>query len=100
MLYLDHAATTPIRPHVWEALSALADRGWGNPTGFHASARAAKNALEEARERVAAVLGCRPLEVVFTGGGTESDNLAVKGAALAGEGAAELSLLRSNTRLC
>ncbi len=86
MLYLDHAATTPIRPHVWEALSALADRGWGNPTGFHASARAAKNALEEARERVAAVLGCRPLDVVFTGGGTESDNLAVKGAALAGGG--------------
>ncbi|MDE0230969.1 MAG: cysteine desulfurase family protein [bacterium] len=84
MLYLDHAATTPIRPQVWEEISALADRGWGNPTGFHASARAAKNALEEARERVAAVLGCRPLEVVFTGGGTESDNLAVKGAALAG----------------
>ena len=84
MLYLDHAATTPIRPQVWKEIYALADRGWGNPTGFHASARAAKNALEEARERVAAVLGCRPLEVVFTGGGTESDNLAVKGAALAG----------------
>ena len=84
MLYLDHAATTPIRPRVWEEISGLADRGWGNPTGFHASARAAKNALEEARERVAEVLGCRPLEVVFTGGGTESDNLAVKGAALAG----------------
>jgi len=84
MLYLDHAATAPIRPRVWEEISALADRGWGNPTGFHASARAAKNALEEARERVAALLGCRPLEVVFTGGGTESDNLAVKGAALAG----------------
>ena len=86
MLYLDHAATTPIRPRVWEEMSRLADRGWGNPTGFHASARAAKNALEDARERVAAVLGCRPLEVVFTGGGTESDNLAVKGAALAGGG--------------
>ena len=84
MLYLDHAATTPIRPRVWEEISRLADRGWGNPTGFHASARAAKNALEEARERVAAALGCRPLEVVFTGGGTESDNLAIKGAALAG----------------
>ena len=84
MLYLDHAATTPIRPQVWEAMSGLADRGWGNPTGFHAPARAAKNALEEARERIAAVLHCRPLEVVFTSGGTESDNLAVKGAALAG----------------
>ena len=86
MLYLDHAATTPIRPQVWEAMSDLVDRGWGNPTGFHASARAAKNALEEARERVAEVLGCRPLEVVFTSGGTESDNLAIKGAALAGSG--------------
>lgn len=84
MLYLDHAATTPIRPQVREAISTLADRAWGNPTGFHAPAREAKNTLEEARERVAAVLGCRPLEVVFTGGGTESDNLAVKGAALAG----------------
>ncbi len=84
MLYLDHAATTPIRPAVWETISALVDRGWGNPTGFHASARAAKNALEDAREKVGAVLGCHPLEVVFTGGGTESDNLAVKGAALAG----------------
>ena len=84
MLYLDHAATTPIRPQVWKAMSDLAERGWGNPTGFHTSARAAKNKLEEARERVADVLGCRPLEVVFTSGGTESDNLAIKGAALAG----------------
>ena len=84
MLYLDHAATTPIRPQVWEAMSAMAGRAWGNPTGFHGPARAAKNTLEEARERVADLLGCRPLEVVFTGGGTESDNLAIKGAALAG----------------
>ena len=84
MLYLDHAATTPIRPQVWEAMSALAGRAWGNPTGFHAPARAAKNKLEEARERVADLLGCRPLEVVFTSGGTESDNLAIKGAALTG----------------
>lgn len=84
MLYLDHAATTPMRPQVWEAMSSPSDDGLGNPTGFHRSARAAKNALEDARERIAAVLGCRPLEVVFTGGGTESDNLAVKGAALSG----------------
>ena len=84
MLYLDHAATTPVRPPVREAMSALAGGAWGNPTGFHGPARAAKNKLEEARERVADVLGCRPLEVVFTSGGTESDNLAIKGAALAG----------------
>lgn len=57
---------------------------FGNPSGIHAVSRAAKDALEEARERVAAILGCRPLEVVFTGGGTEADNLAVTGAALAG----------------
>ncbi len=84
MLYLDHAATTPIRPLVREAILPFAEGGWGNPTGFHAPARAAKNALEEARERVAEVLGCRPLEVVFTSGGTEADNLAVKGGALTG----------------
>lgn len=57
---------------------------FGNPSGIHGASREAKNALEDARERVAAVLGCQPLEVVFTGGGTEADNLAVKGAALAG----------------
>lgn len=59
---------------------------FGNPSGIHGVSRRAKDALEEARERVGDVLGCRPLEVVFTGGGTESDNLAVKGAALAGGG--------------
>lgn len=84
MLYLDHAATTPMRPGVAEAMEPfLADR-FGNPSGIHSVSRLAKDALEEARERVAALLGCQPLEVVFTGGGTESDNLAVKGAALAG----------------
>lgn len=84
MLYVDHAATTPMRPGVAEAMEPyLADR-FGNPSGVHGVSRRAKDALEEARERVAAVLDCRPLEVVFTGGGTESDNLAVKGAALAG----------------
>ena len=57
---------------------------FGNPSGIHGVSRAAKDALEDARERAAAVLGCRPLEVVFTGGGTEADNLAVTGAALAG----------------
>ncbi|MGH8911808.1 MAG: cysteine desulfurase family protein, partial [Acidimicrobiia bacterium] len=86
MLYLDHAATTPMRPGVAEAMEPfLADR-FGNPSGIHGISRGAKDALEDGRERVAAVLGCRPLEVVFTGGGTESDNLAVKGAALAGGG--------------
>ncbi len=86
MLYLDHAATTPMRPEVWEAMSPHAETIYGNASGSHGAARSAKNALEEARERAAAVLGAQALEIVFTGGGTESDNLAVQGAALAGGG--------------
>lgn len=84
MLYVDHAATTPMRPGVREAMAPFETSSFGNPSGIHGVSRSAKDALEEARERVAAILGCRPLEVVFTGGGTEADNLAVKGAALAG----------------
>ncbi len=84
MLYLDHAATTPMRPQVWEAMEPFASERFGNSSGSHEVSRRAKNALEEARERAAAVLRCRPNEIVFTGGGTESDNLALKGAALAG----------------
>jgi cysteine desulfurase len=83
-IYLDHAATTPMRPQVWEAMAPFAGDRFGNPSGSHEVSRRAKNALEEARERAAALLGCAPLEVVFTGGGTESDNLAIQGAALAG----------------
>src|SRR5262245_9780398 len=79
--YLDHAASTPMRPQAVAAmLPFLADHP-GNPSGGHAVARAAKTALEEAREQVAELLRCAPSEVVFTGGGTEADNLAVKGAA-------------------
>lgn len=81
--YLDHAATTPVRPEVRAAMDACADEAFGNPSGMHSVARAAKTALEEARESVAASLGCDPGEVVFTGGGTEADNLAVMGAARA-----------------
>lgn len=84
MLYVDHAATTPLRPGVAEAMAPYLGERFGNPSGIHGIAREAKNALEEARERVAVVLGCSPLEVVFTGGGTEADNLALKGAALSG----------------
>jgi cysteine desulfurase len=84
MLYLDHAATTPMRPEVWEAMSPHAGEVYGNASGSHGAARLAKNALEEARERAAALLGAQPLEIVFTGGGTEADNLAVQGAALSG----------------
>ncbi|MHA6805408.1 cysteine desulfurase family protein [Salinifilum ghardaiensis] len=78
MTYLDHAATTPMRPNAIavtsEALSRL-----GNASSLHSSGRRARRAVEESREDIAAALGARPSEVLFTGGGTESDNLAIKG---------------------
>lgn len=83
MAYLDHAATTPLRPEVVDAMLPFLTGGHGNPSGGHRVAQRAKAALEEARERIAAVLGCAPGEVVLTSGGTEADNLAVKGAARA-----------------
>jgi cysteine desulfurase len=82
--YLDHAATTPLRPEALEAMLPFLQGSFGNPSGQHAAARAAKTAIEEAREQVAAALGAEPAEIVFTGGGTEADNLAIKGAARSG----------------
>ncbi|WP_167137990.1 cysteine desulfurase family protein [Diaminobutyricimonas sp. TR449] len=81
-LYLDHAATTPVRPEVLEAMWPHLAGGYGNPSSTHDIGRSAAAALADAREQVAAVLGCRPTEVTFTSGGTEADNLAVKGIAL------------------
>jgi cysteine desulfurase len=77
-VYLDHAATTPMLP---EALAAMTEQlgRVGNASSLHASGRAARRAAEQSRERLAEALGARPSEVLFTGGGTESDNLAVKG---------------------
>ncbi len=80
-MYLDHAATTPVRPEAVEAMAPFLVGTFGNPSGGHAAARAAKTALEDARDEIADLLGARPGEVVFTAGGTEADNLAVKGAA-------------------
>ncbi|MGH8947953.1 MAG: cysteine desulfurase family protein [Acidimicrobiia bacterium] len=80
MIYLDHAATTPMRPGVWEAMRPYADDVFGNSSGVHDVSRKAKNALEGARERIALAIGAGPREIVFTSGGTESDNLAIKGA--------------------
>ncbi len=82
MIYLDHAATTPMRPGVWDAMALYSDDVFGNSSGVHEVSRRAKNALEEARERIAAAMGAGPREIVFTSGGTESDNLALKGSAL------------------
>ncbi len=83
MAYLDYAATTPMRPEAIAAMEPYLSEAFGNPSGGHAVARRAKNALEEAREQIAECLGCAPAEVVLTAGGTEADNLAVKGAARA-----------------
>ena len=77
-VYLDHAATTPMRP---EAIAAMASElgHVGNPSSLHAAGRRARRVVEESREQLAEVFGARPSEVVFTSGGTEADNLAVKG---------------------
>ena len=78
MAYLDHAATTPMLPEAIEAYAATAGEV-GNASSLHAYGRHARRRVEESRERIAAALGVRPSEVIFTGGGTESDNLALKG---------------------
>ena len=83
MIYLDHAATTPMRPEAIDAMEPWLHGRFGNPSGVHAVSRGAKDAIEEARERIAAAIGAaHPLEIVFTGGGTDADNLAVTGAAI------------------
>lgn len=85
MLYLDHAATTVPRPQARDALTRWldADAGIGNASAAHAAGRRARVAVEEARERIATTLGAAPADVVFTSGGTEADNLALKGFAWA-----------------
>jgi cysteine desulfurase len=82
-VYLDYAATTPMRPEAVAAMGPFLAGTFGNPSGGHGAARAAKTSLEQAREVVASALGARPQEVVFTAGGSEADNLAIKGAARA-----------------
>jgi cysteine desulfurase len=76
--YLDHAATTPLLPEARAALAAELGQV-GNPSSLHTSGRRARRVVEESRESLAALLGAAPSEVIFTGGGTEADNLAVKG---------------------
>ena len=82
-LYLDNAATTPVRSEVLEAMLPYLTREYGNPSSSHTVGEAAASALADARARVAAVLGLRAGDVVFTSGGTEANNLAVKGMAIA-----------------
>ncbi len=85
-IYLDHAATTPLDPAVFEAMRPYLWSRPGNPSSVHAAGRRAREAVDTAREQVASVLGCKPGELVFTSGGTESDNLAVIGLAEAEAG--------------
>ena len=83
-LYLDSNATAPLRPEVREAFLAALERVRGNPSSLHRQGREARHLLDEARERVAAALAVHEEEIVFTSGGTESNNLAVLGALLSG----------------
>ncbi|HNV37969.1 MAG TPA: cysteine desulfurase NifS [Methanoculleus sp.] len=85
-VYMDYAATTPVRPEVLEAMAPYFSERFGNPSSLYALAREAKEAVEEARGRVAAAIGADPGEVFFTAGGTEADNWAIKGTALRGKG--------------
>ena len=87
MIFLDAAATTPVRPEVLEAMWPYLTGEFGNPSSHHTLGDQAARALADARVSVAAALGCRPGEVAFTSGGTEADNLAVKGMALARQAA-------------
>jgi cysteine desulfurase len=83
-IYLDHNATTPLAPEVHAAMLPYLGPEFGNPSSIHFRGRAARVAVDHARADLASVLGCRPAEIIFTSGGTESCNLAVLGAALAG----------------
>lgn len=80
-VYLDHAATTPVHPEVVEVMKRYMLENWGNPSSIHAFGREARAGVDEARAKVAALIGADPEEIVFTGGGTEADNLAIKGTA-------------------
>jgi cysteine desulfurase len=80
---MDNAATTPVHPSVLEAMLPYFHQNYGNPSGIHTIAQEARKAVDEARAAVSEILGCRPSEIIFTSGGTESDNAALKGAAFA-----------------
>jgi cysteine desulfurase len=82
-IYLDHAAATPVRPEVLEAMLPFLRESWGNPSSAHRLGRAARAGLDQARREVAEAVGAEPNQIIFTSGGTEADNLAIIGAALA-----------------
>ena len=80
-IYFDHSATTPVHPEVLEAMLPFFSASFGNASSVHSFGQQAKVALEESRRQIAAVINAEPSEIVFTSGGTEADNLAVKGTA-------------------
>lgn len=83
MIYLDHNATTPLHPEALEAMRPFLERFFGNPSSIHRAGRDARAAVDDARDTLAAILHAKPHEIIFTGGGTESDNLALLGLARA-----------------
>ena len=97
--YLDHAATTPLCPEAFEAMQPWLCGRFGNPSGSHSVARAARQAVDEARDKVAGILGTAPGDVVFTANGTEADNLAVLGRAQAAPGPVVVSAIEHHAVL-
>jgi cysteine desulfurase len=93
-IYLDHAATTPMVPEAVEAMTRELTRV-GNASSLHGSGRTARRVVEESREAIAARVGAHPTELIFTSGGTESDNLAVKGALWSGGGVGRRRVITS-----
>jgi cysteine desulfurase len=81
-IYFDHNATTPLHPKVWQAMQPFLTNVFGNPSSLHTEGLQARDAVEEARQRVAQLLGARGEEIIFTSGGTEADNLAILGSVL------------------
>ena len=82
-IYMDHNATTPVHPEVLAAMWPFYEQEWGNASSIHWAGRSPKNAIDDAHEAVSALIGCKPRDLFFTSGGTESDNTAVIGSALA-----------------
>jgi cysteine desulfurase len=87
MIYLDYAASTPVDRRILDAMMPYFSESFGNPSSTHRFGQKAEAVVDEAREKVAAVLNCKPDEIIFTSGGSEADNLALRGAAMAGRNA-------------
>ena len=83
LVYMDHAATTPMREEVLQRMIPFMKENYGNPSSIYTLAQQARNAVDESRRTIAKLIGCRSSEITFTSGGTESDNAAIKGAAFA-----------------